>query len=99
LSPLIGQPLGMTQRLVSRDVISNSSIDRALLSRYGKAPYWTPLERDLGNLRVARILFFLAWLHLIREHRRPVEQDRPFTLLIVSCPTGRYHGDWAKRAS
>jgi hypothetical protein len=48
--PFCGQPFGMIQRRVSRDVTSMTSV-RVLLDLYGKAAYWTrvtagtPLDR------------------------------------------------------
>ena len=40
LSPLIGQPFGMIQRLVRRVVTSRISSAAAGVNRYGSAPYW-----------------------------------------------------------
>src|SRR5262245_324409 len=65
--PFCGQPLGMIQRRVPRDVISKTSV-RTLLDLYGNAAYWTrfaagtllePLisvAQRRGNKRLPKIL-------------------------------------------
>src|ERR1700733_14374344 len=39
--PLAGQPFGMIQRPVSREVTSKTSVGDLPFRRYGKAAYWT----------------------------------------------------------
>src|SRR5512140_2265743 len=56
--PLIGQPLGITQRLVSRLVITSTSTSPAALRRHGRAANWARGSRSgsrLEGLLTARL--------------------------------------------
>jgi hypothetical protein len=53
--PFCGQPFGIIQRCVSRDVMSMTSV-RALVDRYGKAAYCT---RFAGGTRLERLIRLL----------------------------------------